>query len=163
MSAVSPDELTEIASRLRFRQIVGIVAGVVLIVWMVVFVLLSTSLVGTSNHTGQLAERSDCKTQYSSILGAPVQTRDNLTSQVASISADLQSQLGSALLAVTAGQNPTAADVVLYETTKHALDAERAQLKAAIIAVDQEPTLNAATVKGFRLDGVTYPACPKVG
>lgn len=159
---VTSGELSEIADRLRFRQIVGVVAAVVLVGWMVVFGLLASSLISSSNHTGQLAARSDCKTQYTSILDRPVKTRDNLNSQANSLTSDLQSQLGTALLNLEAGQQVTPAVIAQYAATKAALDAKRAQLGTAIRAVEKEPSLNAATTKGFRFDGVTYPACPKV-
>lgn len=159
---VDPMELSEIASRLQFRKVVGFVAGGVLLVWLVVFILLAVSLISSSTHTGALAARSDCKTQYNSILIGPVQTRDNLTSQVDSLSADLNSQLGSALLALQLGNNPSPAVVADYAATKAALDVKRSQLSRAIEAVNREPTLNAATTEGFTFAGHSYPACPAV-
>lgn len=156
---VSADELGEIASRLRFRQWVGAIAAVVLVIWMVVFILLAASLINSSNHAGQLAVRSDCKTQYTSILNGPVQTRDDLTSQVASLSADLNSQLGTALLNLELGQQPSPATVAHYASTKADLDAKRAQLARAITVVAHDPSLNAATTRGFGFNGQTYPPC----
>lgn len=156
---VSPNELGEISSRLHFRQTVGLIAAGVLVVWMVVFILLAASLINSSNHAGELATRSDCKTQYTSILTGPVTARDNLTSQVGSLNADLNSQLGTALLNLELGQQPSTATVAHYAATKANLDAKRAQLATAIGVVEKEPSLNAATTKGFHFDGRSYPPC----
>lgn len=159
---VTPTDLAEIASRLKFRQIVGIIAAIVLIGWMITFGFLSSDLINSSTHTGQLAARSDCKTQYTSILDGPVKARDDLNSQVASITADLQSQLGTALLDLEAGQSLAPSVITQYAATKAVLDARRTELGAAIAVVMKEPSLNEATVKGFRFDGTVYPACPLV-
>lgn len=160
-STVRPSELNEISSRLRFRQWVGLGAAIVLVGEAILFALVGNALINSTNHTGSLAARSDCKTQYTSILAGPVQKRDNLHAQVDSLGADLNSQFGLALLNLETGEQPSGSVIATFSATKTQLDVKRAQLSAAIDAVNKEPTLNSATNRGFRFEGHSYPACPE--
>lgn len=159
-SANHPDrDLENIARRLQFRKWLAVIVGFIVAIAASVAV---NSIVSSNNHAAAVSARADCKTQYQSILNEPVKIRDNLIAQVDSLGAALNSQLGTALLNSQSGVKPTAADVAKYSATKTALDLRRDQLSRSIMMVNDEPTLNQASTKGFVWQGHRYSACPSV-
>lgn len=150
---VTPAELQDISSRLKVRRNVGIVFGLVFVIVLVLFFITATSVLSSNS-------RQDCKTQYNAILTKPVTIRDNLAAQVTSLSSELQSELGSALLTVEAGGHVSSGLVQQYTATRTQLDIRRAQLAAAITKVAHLPTIDTASKRGFTFDRAHYPACP---
>lgn len=155
----SDRDLEIIARQFRFRKWFAVVVGFIVAIASTVAV---NSVVSSNNHAAAVSARADCKTQYQSILNDPVRLRDNLVAQVGSLGADLNSQLGNALLGSEVGVRPTVADVAKYSATKAQLDIRRDQLSKSILMVNAEPTLNKASTQGFTWEGHHYPACPKV-
>lgn len=149
----SPLDLQQVAQRLRLRKWLGIFAA------LIIFGFFLLNYV-QQNAVTQSTHRQDCSRNYTSILGVPTQTRDNLTSQIASINGDLQSQLGAALLAGEQGQQPTAAVVQQYATTQQMLITTEDKLAKQIVIVNALPTPANAVNHGFTFHGVHYPACP---
>lgn len=153
----TPLDLQEVAQRLRLRKWLGIFAAVVIFG----FFLLNYF---QQNAVTQSTRRQDCSRNYTSLLGVPTQTRDNLSDQVTALTGNLQSQLGAVLLSAEAtGAQPTAAIVAKYASTQADLVTAEGKLNQQIARVDSLPTPANAVNNGFTMDGVTYPACPSAG
>lgn len=146
--------------RFPFRRSMALLVAVVLIAWVVIWTVTSLSVLNSQNHNNEAASRADCKTQYNAILQGPVTKRDNLTSQVASLNGDLQSQLGSALLGVEAGLPIQPQVISSYAATQASLEGKRSELAAAIDVVTELPTLNTAANDGFTFANHHYAPCP---
>jgi len=148
--AVSDLEVSEILGRQRRRRAFSTVSAVLGIVVMLAFIIVTFFIiVPDSNRVRDLAERGDCKTHYDSLLAAQVTERGNL-------SADLNAQLGAALLKARTGVEATPEVVQRFLDTQQALQRQIDKVKA-------QPALDDAVRHGFVLDGRRYPPCPAVG
>jgi TolA-binding protein len=159
-SPLTTGELQAIAHRQVIRNWLALAAVSIATVALVAFVVISLFLLGNSNKQQALSDRSDCKTNYQSVLQGPVTQRDNLEAQVSDLNGNLQSQLGFALIQGQSGNKPTQAQVTAFVSTESQLNAKITQLEGAIAKVKTLPTLSRATMHGFTLDGKHYPACP---
>lgn len=155
-------DLADLAHRFTIRKWLAVGIGVLGAIGLIALLVTLSAYTTANNAQRQTSARADCKTEYSSVLGGPVKNRDNLTAVVSSLGAQLNSQLGTALLNSEVGIRPSQADVSNYAATKALLDSNSRQLLAAIATVNKLPTLNQASTHGFTFDGTKYPPCPVV-
>lgn len=165
----SAPALFDLAHKMKIRAVIGALAALVIIGMAVAFGLVAIHLINNSDTSTagsravvQSSKRSDCKTQYSSVLGRPVTKRSTLAGEVQEANADLSSQLGADLLNLEAGHPITQAQIDQYSATKANLDTLRAEFTAQLALVAALPTPDQADTHGFTFEGRHYPACPKV-
>lgn len=143
---LSAADKRHIVHRGRVREWFPIVVSVVALALVGV---LSAATFSAADRSSQASDRTDCRSKYSALFQQKRDQRDNLD-------ADLNAQLGQALLNSQTGARPQAEEVARYTKTHDELD-------AAVKAVDALPRIDVAADHGFTLDGKSYPACPNVG